>query len=98
MSYNTLYDTLAATSIDTLNDTEDESAKPAQNDAAFSRMLKIRTVLVSGEISHDVADKAISQLLILDADNHDPIRVIVSSQGGHVDSGFAIPESGQNRP
>jgi ATP-dependent Clp protease protease subunit len=53
-------------------------------------MLKIRIVLLSGEIDHDVAERAISQLLILDADSHDPIRVIISSQGGHVDSGYAI--------
>jgi ATP-dependent Clp protease protease subunit len=71
-------------------DTEDDAPKAAPTDAAFSRMLKIRTVLVSGEITHDVADRAISQLLILDADNHDPIRVLISSQGGHVDSGYAI--------
>lgn len=70
-------------------DTEDTSEKSGP-DAAFARMLKIRTVLVSGQISHEVADKAISQLLILDADNHDPIRVLISSQGGHVDSGYAI--------
>jgi ATP-dependent Clp protease protease subunit len=81
---------LADTLGDTLADTEDEAPKSAPVDAAFSRMLKIRTVLVSGEITHEVADKAISQLLILDADNHDPIRVIISSQGGHVDSGYAI--------
>jgi ATP-dependent Clp protease protease subunit len=54
------------------------------------RMLQTRTILVSGGIDDKVAARAIAQLLILDAENHDPIRVIISSQGGHVDSGFAI--------
>ncbi len=54
------------------------------------RMLKTRTVLVSGAVDDKLAEKVITQLLILDAENHDPIRVLITSQGGHVDSGFAI--------
>ncbi len=54
------------------------------------RMLKTRTVLVSGAIDDKLAEKTIAQLLILDAENHEPIRVMITSQGGHVDSGFAI--------
>ncbi len=54
------------------------------------RMLKTRTVLVSGAVDDKLAEKTIAQLLILDAENHEPIRVIITSQGGHVDSGFAI--------
>ncbi|MEM9176501.1 MAG: ATP-dependent Clp protease proteolytic subunit [Myxococcota bacterium] len=54
------------------------------------RMLKTRTVLVNGPVDQKLAEKVMGQLLILDADSHDPIRVMVTSQGGHVDSGFAI--------
>ena len=54
------------------------------------RMLQTRTVLVSGGVDDKIAARTIAQLLILDAESHEPIRVIVSSQGGHVDSGFAI--------
>ncbi len=54
------------------------------------RMLQTRTVLVSGGVDDTIAARTIAQLLILDAESHEPIRVIVSSQGGHVDSGFAI--------
>ena len=53
-------------------------------------MLKTRTVLVSGAVDDKLAEKTIAQLLILDAENHDPIRVMITSQGGHVDSGYAI--------
>ncbi len=54
------------------------------------RMLQTRTVLVSGGVDDKLATRTIAQLLILDSDSHEPIRVIVSSQGGHVDSGLAI--------
>ncbi|MFK7898631.1 MAG: ClpP family protease [Myxococcota bacterium] len=54
------------------------------------KMLQTRTVLVSGGVDDKLAEKTISQLLLLNAENHDPIRVIITSQGGHVDSGFAI--------
>jgi ATP-dependent Clp protease protease subunit len=54
------------------------------------KMLQTRTVLVSGGVDDKLAEKTISQLLLLDAENHEPIRVIITSQGGHVDSGFAI--------
>ena len=53
-------------------------------------MLKTRTVLVGGGVDDKLAEKVMAQLLILEADNHEPIRVIVTSQGGHVDSGLAI--------
>ncbi len=72
------------------DDGEDASQQATASDAVLARMLKIRTVLIAGEIDTLVAEQAISKLLILDADNHDPIRVIISSQGGHVDSGYAI--------
>lgn len=54
------------------------------------KLLKTRTVLVSGEVDQELAERVISQLLILDADSDAPIRVLITSQGGHVDSGYAI--------
>jgi ATP-dependent Clp protease protease subunit len=55
-----------------------------------ARMLKARTVLISGGVDDKLAEKTIAQLLVLDAESHDPIRIVITSQGGHVDSGFAI--------
>ncbi len=54
------------------------------------RLLKSRTLLLAGEVDQELAERVISTLLVLDAESNDPIRVIVSSQGGHVDSGLAI--------
>lgn len=55
-----------------------------------AKLLEARTVLVVGEIDQEVAERVIGQMLVLDQQSRDPIRVIVTSQGGHVDSGFAI--------
>ncbi len=68
---------------------ESEASTPREESLGL-RMLKTRTVLVSGAVDDKLAEKTIAQLLILDAENHDSIRVMITSQGGHVDSGFAI--------
>lgn len=69
---------------------DEADEKQEAPEAMGLKMLKTRTVLVSGGVDDKLAEKTISQLLLLDAENHDPIRVIITSQGGHVDSGFAI--------
>lgn len=68
----------------------DGSATPGKEDGLVARMLETRTVLVAGQVDEKLAERAISQLLILNSINHDPIRMVITSQGGHVDSGFAI--------
>ncbi len=69
-------------------------ADETQNNEAVapltSRLLKARTVMICGQIDQEIAERVISQLLILDADSDDPIRVLITSQGGHVDAGYAI--------
>jgi ATP-dependent Clp protease protease subunit len=69
---------------------EESDPKAGRDESLGLRMLQTRTVLISGGVDDKLAEKVIAQLLILDADNHDPIRVMITSQGGHVDSGFAI--------
>ena len=69
---------------------DEESEEKRGDDGLVARMLATRTVLVSGEVNEKLAERVMGQVLVLDATNHDPIRVIVTSQGGHVDSGFAI--------
>src|SRR5262249_14400273 len=41
----------------------------------------------------ELAEKVMAQLFILDAENNDPIKVIITSPGGHVDSGYAIHDT-----
>ena len=55
-----------------------------------SRLLKSRSVLLSGEINKRLAERVIKQLILLEADAEDPIRVFIDSPGGDVDAGYAI--------
>lgn len=75
------------------HDDEDDDAKKKDEKASegiMQKMLKSRTILVAGTVDQDLAEKVIGQLIILNTDSHEPIRVIISSPGGHVDSGYAI--------
>lgn len=55
------------------------------------RLLKQRTVMLSGEINRSSAQRAVSQLLLLSEESStDPIKLFINSPGGDVDAGFAI--------
>jgi ATP-dependent Clp protease protease subunit len=69
---------------------DDAPEEKRGDDGLVARMLATRTVLVAGEVNEKLAERVMGQVLVLDAENHDPIRIVVTSQGGHVDSGFAI--------
>ena len=64
--------------------------KDAKEQPFLSRMLQSRLVMVAGEVEPELAERVVSQLLVLDGISKDPIRVVISSPGGHVDSGYAI--------
>lgn len=70
---------------------EDTNAKTEQtNQGLYEKILKTRSILLSGEINKDSADKFIKDLLVLEAESQDPIKVFINSPGGDVDAGFAI--------
>ncbi|MDR3199970.1 MAG: ATP-dependent Clp protease proteolytic subunit [Spirochaetales bacterium] len=73
---------------------EDEKAKEKDKDgeseAVFQKLLKTRTLLVSGEIDKSLAEKTIRGLLLLEADGDGPIKIFIDSPGGDVDAGYAI--------
>jgi ATP-dependent Clp protease protease subunit len=54
------------------------------------KAFKSRTVLVFGEISDKTAADIVRRLVALDADSAAPVDMIVSSPGGHLESGDAI--------
>jgi len=66
------------------------SEEPAKESPLTGLLLKSRVVMVAGEVSPELAEDVIAKLLVLDAQSHDPIKVVISSPGGHVDSGYAI--------
>lgn len=55
-----------------------------------AKVFESRTVLIFGEISDTVAREVTQHLVTLDNASSDPINVLVSSPGGHVESGDAI--------
>jgi len=73
------------------NDTEDkEKTNSAIMDPLAIRMLKTRTILLSGEINKELAEKTIRHLLLLEDMSSDPIRIFIDSPGGDIDAGYAI--------
>lgn len=56
----------------------------------YSRLLKDRIIFLSGEINDNVASIVVSELLYLDAQNHEDIFLYINSPGGSVTSGLAI--------
>ncbi|OQY32166.1 MAG: ATP-dependent Clp protease proteolytic subunit [Spirochaetaceae bacterium 4572_59] len=72
---------------------EEEAKEPKTNleqDALSQKLLKTRTIILSGEINKELAERVIRQLLLLEADGDDPIKVFIDSPGGDADAGFAI--------
>jgi ATP-dependent Clp protease protease subunit len=74
------------------DDDEDErdKEKAQGSDPLIAKMLKTRTILLSGEINKDLAEKTIRQLLLLENMGGDPIRIFIDSPGGDADAGYAI--------
>ena len=73
-------------------ETEAHAPATAEPRNAFleEKAFKSRTVLVFGEVTDVAASDVARRLIALDVDAPTPITVIVSSPGGHLESGDAI--------
>lgn len=72
---------------------EDKENKTEQNPnaaAQYDKLLKTRSLLLSGEINKDSADRLIKDLLVLEAESDEPVKIFINSPGGDVDAGCAI--------
>lgn len=67
----------------------DSGEKPGMDPMA-ERMLKTRTILLSGEVNKPLAERVVRSLLLLESLGNDPIKVFIDSPGGDVDAGYAI--------
>ena len=79
--------------LDEDEDSEDGARKPDMPMTAGpvqNALYKSRTVLVFGEIDMRLAERVTAQLLALAADSDKPIKVVINSPGGHVESGDTI--------
>jgi ATP-dependent Clp protease protease subunit len=62
----------------------------ATYDPITERMLRARTIIISGEITQKLASSVSSQLLALAAESESDITMFINSQGGHVEAGDTI--------
>lgn len=56
----------------------------------YSRLLKDRIIILSGEIDNNLANSIVAQLLYLDSINTDTINLYINSPGGSITAGMAI--------
>ena len=73
------------------DDDENESTPPnGPNTLVESALFKSRTILLTGGIDFKQARMVCERLLALSAESDEPILMILSSPGGHVESGDMI--------
>jgi ATP-dependent Clp protease protease subunit len=79
------------------NEDEDEDDDDFENEKTENwqellagKMLKTRTILLSGEIRKGLAEKTIRQLLLMEAMGDEPVKIFIDSPGGDADAGYAI--------
>ncbi len=69
---------------------DNKDTKATEKQENNETLLKTRSILISGEIDKKMAEKVVNQLLMLEAENDEPIKVFIDSPGGDVDSAYAI--------
>jgi ATP-dependent Clp protease protease subunit len=67
-----------------------ESLPTPTYDLVSERLLRARTIIISGEITQKLAAAVSSQLLALASESDADITVFINSQGGHVEAGDTI--------
>jgi ATP-dependent Clp protease protease subunit len=73
------------------DDDDIDNEKPENlQELLAGKMLKTRTILLSGEIRKGLAEKTIRQLLLMEAMGDEPVRIFIDSPGGDADAGYAI--------
>ena len=72
------------------NEEEKQDPNAGASEQFMQKMLKTRTILLSGEINKNLAERVVRQLLLLEDAGDDPIRMFIDSPGGDADAGYAI--------
>ncbi len=69
-----------------------EEENGAADPMAFmmKRLLETRTVMIFGGVDQKLAERVSAQMLYLDHVSDEPIRLLINSPGGHVESGDTI--------
>ena len=72
------------------NEGAGEEKEKQQGGDLIAKLLKTRTVMVTDEVTKKMAQHIMTQLLLLEAENDDDIKMYINSPGGDADAGFAI--------
>ncbi|MGP1437693.1 MAG: ATP-dependent Clp protease proteolytic subunit [Treponema sp.] len=71
--------------------TTENKKKEHHSDALMKKFIETRQIIISGEVTEDLAEKTVTRLLVLEANSATkPIYIYIDSPGGNVYSGFAI--------
>jgi len=74
-----------------LDDDEPEEKAGSEPNAFLEQALfKARTILLTGGITDRLAQRVVERLLALSLESKEPILLVISSPGGHVESGDLI--------
>ena len=72
----------------------EQSSRGERSYDIYSRLLKDRIIMLSGEVNDQMANTIIAQLLFLDAQDSDKdISIYINSPGGSVTAGLAIMDT-----
>ncbi|HBI6863718.1 MULTISPECIES: ATP-dependent Clp protease proteolytic subunit [Enterobacter] len=75
----------------TLKESDKEKAEGSNGAGALQqKLLESRSIVISGEINQELAQKVITQMILLQSVSNDPIKLYINSQGGHVEAGDTI--------
>ncbi|MEZ7891859.1 MAG: ATP-dependent Clp protease proteolytic subunit [Candidatus Wallbacteria bacterium] len=66
------------------------SDEKKQHNDSFEVLQKTRTIVICGEVNQKLAERVCNQALYLESLSNDPIKVLINSQGGHVEAGDTI--------
>lgn len=74
------------------DDCDDKKKEDEKKEDGFGKeLLKARAIIISDEISEELAQKIYAQIIVLNEQSKtDPIYVYINSPGGDADSGFGI--------
>ena len=72
------------------NQGEKQQNSKDTSSVVVEKLLSSRSLIISGEINQELAEKVATQLLILQEMGDGPIKLFINSQGGHVEAGDTI--------
>lgn len=73
-----------------MEEEQGKEEKKQGQDMLIEKMMETRTILLSGEINKELAERVVRQLILLEAQGDGPVKVFIDSPGGDADAGYAI--------